>query len=524
MALGIYTTPEQYRKYQKKIGAIMAKRSSRTGTTGRIDADEGMLTQFDPTETNEHILRQVEDNVKKLSSALGDGSSTTLYKLADWRKYLSEAKQANSSAAALRNFYATQNDRDTLAYLDELQSKLKSAEQTLTQRSKFETKEEYDAARGALAYPNAERARAAYTARKNAELGKDLLEEGGGSAGTLHTMANGRSYVTGRTPVGSKNGQLPGLQQVEDYLAGQAGEAGAAARNYESAGTQQEKDRALALYNAAMDRYQRAKTPYGTLRSLAGADNLVTPQTAQLYGEAARRIKAGTTGKGKLPEWEFSSDRNLVRKYGNYTNYLYGKIVGEVSAEDLKTGTPGDSYNYFSGLAAKKSLTGQEKENYKAYRGTLVQQMTEERDPEKKREYLYLTQLLDQKTAGKAQAAAAGFLESASFGLAGQLAKQQGKREAGQVADPVLSGALKDQNGVGNYQKNAPGAYRAGSVAGSVGSLMGLGSLEGAALGGIKGFVRMGSLAKSVVSSAALFGSDAMLRSAASQNWDESVS
>lgn len=178
---------------------------------------------------------------------------------------------------------------------------------------------------------------------------------------------------------------------------------------------------------------------------------------------------------------------------------------------------------YLEALADVDALTDAEKKNYKKLRKMLVQEAWKEfknGNEARSNELDVLNMALSDKARNAAEAGIIGAADALTFGMLGKVTGETKKQAADLTQDQNVKQALQ-YSPTQWAQATHPKAYGVGSIAGSVAAMTGLGMAEGQILNGIKGFESLDKVVKSMIQSSTLFGSDAFLRSAAKQEWDE---
>ena len=178
---------------------------------------------------------------------------------------------------------------------------------------------------------------------------------------------------------------------------------------------------------------------------------------------------------------------------------------------------------YLEALADVDALTDAEKKNYKKLRKMLVQEAWKEfknGNEARSNELDMLNMALSDKARNAAEAGIIGAADALTFGMLGKVTGETKKKAADLTQDQNVKQALQ-YSPTQWAQATHPKAYGVGSIAGSVAAMTGLGMAEGQILNGIKGFESLDKVVKSMIQSSTLFGSDAFLRSAAKQEWDE---
>ena len=178
---------------------------------------------------------------------------------------------------------------------------------------------------------------------------------------------------------------------------------------------------------------------------------------------------------------------------------------------------------YLEALADVDTLTDAEKKNYKKLRKMLVQEAWKEfknGNEARSNELDVLNMALSDKARNAAEAGIIGAADALTFGMLGKVTGETKKKAADLTQDQNVKQALQ-YSPTQWAQATHPKAYGVGSIAGSVAAMTGLGMAEGQILNGIKGFESLDKVVKSMIQSSTLFGSDAFLRSAAKQEWDE---
>lgn len=178
---------------------------------------------------------------------------------------------------------------------------------------------------------------------------------------------------------------------------------------------------------------------------------------------------------------------------------------------------------YLEALADVDALTDAEKKNYKKLRKMLVQEAWKEfknGNEARSNELDVLNMALSDKARNAAEAGIIGAADALTFGMLGKVTGETKKKAADLTQDQNVKQALQ-YSPTQWAQATHPKAYGVGSIAGSVAAMTGLGMAERQILNGIKGFESLDKVVKSMIQSSTLFGSDAFLRSAAKQEWDE---
>ena len=290
------------------------------------------------------------------------------------------------------------------------------------------------------------------------------------------------------------------------------------------------------------------KTPEKT----AGADK-ARNRYAGLLNEYSGRgkpvLEAVTAIDPLFNDWQMQGARSMYgQKYLNdYQKLLQKERARETAQHDQQSGytrtqdvrraqlrakgetilqdTTENQIAYLEALGDVDTLTDAEKKNYKKLRKTIVGESAaayKRGDKERWRELDGLVLALDHRTQSALASGVMGAVNELTFGAA---------EKAAQKANELYVQNVKNEN-VRNTEKYSPTqwaqaahpkAYGVGSIAGSVAAMTGLGLAEGEILNGIKGFSSLDKVAKSMIQSGTLFGSDSFLRSAAKQDWDEGV-